>query len=480
MDVVERVISPKQKIVRKRVSSLKPSPENATLYPPKSDDFDRIDRLARTIAKNGCDPITITRDKYIVSGHRRHAALKLNGQEFVRCIVLEKRRRDYTRDEYLTLLREYNEQRDKSIPERINEEIVVGNDCDLERKLDVAQTMSLLSPEVNGITPIIIEGEKKRHGISGTKTEHVEYIKKIVFEERREFWPLSVRSVHYPLLNYKFIRGYYWPRKGEPGYGKKETLWYANDSDSYKATARLITTLRLNGTLPWEAFDDPTRPFTSFPAFRDVRYFVRQEQDNMFKGYWRDYLQSQPNHIEVVCEKNTVYPMILRVTERYQIPTMSGRGFSSIDPWHDMHERYLASGKKRLVVIVVSDFDPEGEMIPQACARTMRDDFGVSAIKVIKAGVTREQIVKYNLPKQNFAKEKSKLRPWFAKRNNGDDSVYELEALEPQAMIDDLDGVIRGVLDIDLFNREVEIEQEEKTYLEESRRRLREAIRLTE
>ena len=79
-------------------------------------------------------------------------------------------------------------------------------------------------------------------------------------------------------------------------------------------------------------------------------------------------LQTQPNHIEMLVEKNTVYHMVLRVTEKYQIPTSSGRGFNSIDPWHDLYQRYIDSGKQRLIVIVLSDLDPEGEMIPKSAA----------------------------------------------------------------------------------------------------------------
>ena len=99
--------------------------------------------------------------------------------------------------------------------------------------------------------------------------------------------------------------------------------------------------------------------------------------------------------------------MALRVTQNYQIPTSSGRGFNSIDPWHDLYERYQDSGKERLIVIVLSDHDPEGEMIPQVGGRTLRDDFQVDDVTIVKAGVTREQIEKYHLPAQNFAKESS-------------------------------------------------------------------------
>ena len=46
----------------------------------------------------------------------------------------------------------------------------------------------------------------------------------------------------------------------------------------------------------------------------------------LLDDYHRDLLQSQPNHVEVLCEKNTIYHMVLRVTKEFQIPTSSGRG----------------------------------------------------------------------------------------------------------------------------------------------------------
>jgi hypothetical protein len=170
--------------------------------------------------------------------------------------------------------------------------------------------------------------------------------------------------------------------------------------------------------------------------------------------------------------------MVLRVTEDYQIPTSSGRGFNSIDPWHDLYERYVNGGKDRLIVIVLSDFDPEGEMIAQVGGRTLRDDFGVEAddLAIIKAGVTRQQIDRYHLPAQNFAKETSSNYDWFVERNGGNDAVYELEAISPADMLRDLDETIRSVIDIDLFNREAKIEQDEAVYLEAARRKAANAL----
>jgi hypothetical protein len=450
--------------VRKRVSSLKPSPENRLLYKPIDPDDPEIIKLAAAIRKNGCDALTVTADNYVVSGHRRLAALKINGQTFVSCQVLPQRRDALSKDEYVALLRGYNHQRHKSVAEQVREEMVDSDPTEAHRSLCERRDRSVNAPEYNGVTTLEIEGTKTRFKISDQKADHVKYVSQVVFKDRGNYWPLSVRGVHYALLNYEFYRNI--PRE----------LPYKNDDESYNATSDLTTRLRLAGGIPWEAFDDGTRPLKEFHAFSNVRQFVRQEVKNLLAGYWRDLLQTQPNHVEVLCEKNTIYHMVLRVTKKYQIPTSSGRGFNSIDPWHDLYERYLDSGKQRLVVIVLSDFDPEGEMIPQVGGRTLRE-FGVSDFDIIKGGVTREQIDEYSLPSQNFAKETSSNHRWFVDRNGGDDAVYELEALPPEDMLLDLENVIKNVIDIDLFNREVAVERDEAAYLDAARKTAANALK---
>jgi hypothetical protein len=462
----EGVNGAKYRSVRKRVSSLKPSPENRDLYRHVDDDPD-VDALEASIKKNGLHtPLTVTSDNYIVSGHRRHAALVRIGQAFVPCRVLPVRRDSMTKDEYVAMLRDHNHQRNKTVAEQVREELVDVDPQQAYRHLCELRDRSVYALEDNGVKTLEIEGAKRRFNISAEKADHVKYIEQIV-EDRRKYWPLSVRGVHYPLLNYEFFRN------------TRLKLPYKNDDNSYGATSDLITRLRLDGSIPWEAFDDGTRPLKEFHAFGNVREFVQQEVNNLLGGYWRDLLQTQPNHIEVLCEKNTIYHMVLRVTSKYQIPTSSGRGFNSIDPWHDLFERYVASGKERLIVIVLSDYDPEGEMIPQVGGRTLRDDFGVPEedLDIIKAGVTRDQISRYNLPPQNFAKESSSNYDWFVARNDGDATVYELEALNPDDMLRDLDGIIRSVIDTDLFNREVEAERQEAAYLEAARRRAVEVLK---
>ena len=215
-----------------------------------------------------------------------------------------------SRDEYIALLRDCNRQREKTVAEAIREELV-----DIDPDEAVRNLHRLREQQVDGykasVDVLNIEGAKRRWQISEQKSEHVAHINRVVFEDRADYWPLSVRGIHYPLLNYQFYRN-----------SRKELL-YKNDRQSYQATSDLLTRMRLSGVIPWEALTDETRPVETFRALQNVREFIRQEADNVLAGYWRDFQQTQPNYIEVLCEKNTIYHMVLRVTKRFQITTMS-------------------------------------------------------------------------------------------------------------------------------------------------------------
>src|SRR5262249_52734238 len=64
------------RIVRKRVASLIPSPENKKLYDRRDEDDEYIAEIAKSIQKNGVlHRLVVPADNYIVAGHCRHQAL---------------------------------------------------------------------------------------------------------------------------------------------------------------------------------------------------------------------------------------------------------------------------------------------------------------------------------------------------------------------------------------------------------------------
>ena len=72
-----------------------------------------------------------------------------------------------------------------------------------------------------------------------------------------------------------------------------------------------------------------------------------------------------------------------------------------------MAQRFRRTGKDRLILLVVSDFDPEGEDIPHSFARSMRDDFGIGGVEFVKVALTAAQVEELALPPGPKAKRGS-------------------------------------------------------------------------
>src|SRR5690606_10427150 len=184
--------------------------------------------------------------------------------------------------------------------------------------------------------------------------------------------------------------------------------------------------------------------------------------------------QSQPNHVEIIGEKNTVAPILQPVASQYCIPMTIGRGFCSLPPRHAMAQRFLRSGRERLIALIVSDFDPDGEMIAKSFMRSMIRDFGIRQIEGIKVASTAEQVERFDLPPQMKAKTTSTNYRRFV-REHGED-VYELEALEPGDLQQVLREAIDSVIDVQAFNHELDRERTDAVFIENARRRVQAAL----
>jgi hypothetical protein len=444
------------------ISEVKPSPENERLlYNRIRDDDPDVIALAKSIRKHGVkEPLVLTLDRYLLSGHRRRVACLLAGLETVPVRFEPIRRGDGVEPEdprVLILLREYNRQRVKTFDETVREEALTINPAEAHRVLvEHRKKRSAVTAEV-----VKLDGVKLRAAITGAKEPFLAAIRNIL-DELRDYWPLTDRQIHYNLLNDPPLK-----------HARKPDSRYRNDLASYKALCELLTRARIVGVIPYAAIEDPTRPIQTWRTWNSVAPFLSDELNGLFKGYHRNYLQSQPNHIEIVGEKNTVQGIIEPVASEFCIPMTIGRGYCSLDPRKKMFDRFIASGKEKLILLVLSDFDAEGEDIPHSFARSMRDDFGVRNIVPIKVALTHAQVQASNLH-PNRLKDGSSRAGRFRQRFG--DETYELEAIRPQQLQQWLREAIDGVLDVDAFNREVEREQEDAARLEALRRRLRESL----
>lgn len=454
-----------RKLTQVSISELRQSKEQERLYDPPSNS--EIEELAQSIEKDGLlnAPI-ITEDNIIISGHRRVLAYMRLGKKSIRCEVKPIRYRG-NRGKFLRLLREANRYRIKKVSEIIREGVINTSAKAAEHNL----VREIIERSEIGIEAMEIEGEKRRFQIKGNKSLLDAAIK--IINELRDYWPLSDRIIHYKLLNDPPLRN-----KNNPN------STYRNEPYYYHTLTNVLTRGRLADLIPWEAIGDETRPFEPWNVQNDTSSFIKEQLDGFMKGYHRNFLQSQPNRIEIIAEKLTLESIISPVAREYHIPYMIGRGYSSINPRHNLAIRFKNSGKRKLIALILSDLDPDGDEIAQSFARSMRDDFDVN-VHPIKVALTWDQVKGFNLPSSPDRKAKGKTDKGkgssnykkYIERYKTDD-IWELEALTPQQFQKILDEAVRNVIDTDLFNQEVLKERKEQVELDKYRKQVFKTIQI--
>jgi hypothetical protein len=428
------------------ISIIQVSPENDELYKPIDPNESDFRAHVKSIRETGIlEPVILTLDDYLLSGHRRYAAAKIVGLREVPSRRINIMHAD---PRFVVLLRECNRQRVKSIDEILREEVISVNKDDaydalIQYRADAAH-VEVATEE--------IEGETRRARITEAKAPFLDAIRSIL-ERLTDFWPLSDRLIHYQLLN-------------DPPliHASKPRSVYRNDKKSYQALTELLTRARIFRIIPFEAIADPTRPVKTWDVYDSPGPFIRRQLDRFLQGYRRNLQRSQPCHIEILGEKNTVQSIIHPVAGNYHIPYTLGRGYSSLDPRHKMAQRFRKSGKVRLILLVVSDHDPEGVNIPHSFARSMRDDFNIFNIKFIRVALRDDQIRDFHLPRGQKAADKDGSRKRKFIERYGE-YTHELESLEPEQLQEMLRQHIEAVLNLDLFRQEQEKERDNAAQL---------------
>jgi hypothetical protein len=227
---------------------------------------------------------------------------------------------------------------------------------------------------------------------------------------------------------------------------------------SYKALVNLLTPARYLGHIPFESIDDPTRPEVLHGGWSSVDEYVNYEIESFLTTYHRDRQEGQPHHIEILGEKNTLMSILKKVATEYYVPMTLGRGFSGPSIWKKMAQRFRRSGKASMVLVIASDYDPEGLELADDAIRSLRDLWDIP-IEGHRVAVTRDQIEELDLASDfNPAKESSPRYNSFVERTGGDET-WECEALPPEYLIDQTKAAIEANMDMDLFNGIVEQEE---------------------
>ena len=440
------------------ILDITPSPENDQIYGKILHD-EAMENLIDSIRRKGLDePILITEDCFILSGHRRYYAMGYLGRSYVPVRVKHGIRREdnegYHRD-----LADYNPQRVKTVGSLLKEALLRNNDAAdtyaaIEEREEASLHVDAEFMEVEGTKKVTPTGDRMLEFLAAAKG---------VISGNRKYWPLSLRKIHYGLVSLKKKPLTFTPKRSKFG---AEKYRYKNTKECYAALGRLLTDARYCGEVSMTCIDDPTRPRKIYSdGYSSLNHFIHSEIFSFMRGFSRNHQDEQPRHIVVLGEKNTVYNMIGRACASYHVPYFIGRGFGSVPLWRDIARGFSDSGKKKMTLIVVSDFDPEGLELPDDAIRSLALFHDRDKIDGMRIAVTPKQIEELGLVEDfNPAKTESHLLARFEKRT-GDTKTWEVEALPSDYLVEQIKAAIEANMDMEIYQNLRDQEERDCTEL---------------
>lgn len=262
-----------------------------------------------------------------------------------------------------------------------------------------------------------------------------------VFEEYRDYLPLTVRQIFYRLV-------------GAFGYEKTER--------AYDRLAEMLVRARRARRIEfcWIRDDGVTvYPVEWFSGVQDFH----EDTARRARDYRRDRQDGQDRVIELWTEAAGLAPQLARVAHPYSIPVRSSGGFSSLTAVRDIVDRALEWGGTT-VLLHVGDYDPSGVAIFDAIAEDV--DAFVTADRVVmttrvvseRVALTADQVHRFGLPTAPAKPSDRRSKTWTG-------GTCQLEALAPDVLADVVRGAILDHLDLDVLETTLLRERRERAEL---------------
>ncbi len=232
----------------------------------------------------------------------------------------------------------------------------------------------------------------------------------------------------------------------------------AKTEAEYKGTVgRLLTNLRLDGTIPLGWIADNTRWVRRVETFDDVQDALNTTARTYHRNIWND----QEDHVEIWLEKDALAGVFTEETNRYQVPLMVTRGYPSRTYLYDAAAN-LADLDKPAYLYYFGDSDPAGEDIPRNVEAFLHDNAEDAEIHFEHVAVKPEQIDRWNLPTRPTKDNDHRGRKW---KDAGKGNSVEVDAI-PANQLRKLvrECITQHVNPIDLALTQQQ-EQEDRAYL---------------
>lgn len=250
--------------------------------------------------------------------------------------------------------------------------------------------------------------------------------------------------------------------------------WIRNEQSEYKRLGEILNDARLAGLVDWDALEDTTRDLAPTPMWGDPgdpdspSEFILDWGRHFKNNPWNN----QPRYGEVWIEKSAGINVIAQPCRKWRTPYFACRGHVSASEMYDAAKRLhnIADMGQHVTILHIGDHDPSGWQMTSDIERRLdlltyggvQDD----RIEVKRIALTMEQIKRFRPPPQPGKTTDSRMGAY--EREFKTRSSWELDALQPQYLRDLVDQELEALIDMELWDRDVEAEVEPRRLLLEA------------
>lgn len=279
---------------------------------------------------------------------------------------------------------------------------------------------------------------------SKTSWTRIEQANEIINEYEGMGYKLTLRQLYY-----QFVARDYIP----------------NTEASYNSIGNLIADARLAGHVSWDAIEDRTRNLKSIGHWDSPADIIASARYGFALDKWAD----QEWYVEGWVEKEALAGVLQRVSNKWDIPYFSCRGYVSASEMFSAGQRMKdkVDEGKQVLLLDMGDHDPSGIDMTRDKIDRLKMFTDGRPIEVRRIALNWDQVETFRPPPNPAKTTDARFESYERKYG-----VYswELDSLPPQVIESSVEEAVLEVVDLEQFKATMRKEKEMKAHLQKVER----------
>jgi hypothetical protein len=276
---------------------------------------------------------------------------------------------------------------------------------------------------------------------------------------RAQGYRLTLRQLYYRFIATDAFPDSRYFTDGKVDPGNTSGRGTKNCLQNYKWLGNLVADGRVSGQIDWSDIEDRGRESSPGDAGWPSPEYAMRAYAN---GYGITHWDGQDWHIEAWVEKDALTDVIARAASPWDVSYTACKGSPSHSLVHEAARRMRSYEQQdiKTKILYLGDHDPTGLDIP----RDLQERLSLfrSKCEVERIALTIDQVEQYG-PPPNYAKESDSRFNDYVEQYGTD--CWELDALEPQVLVDLVNEHIEEHIDQDLRQERLDQEERERAVL---------------